>query len=118
MELSREELDQVKLQLSRAQQVSHFVIFETFDPSLNEKVRMVIDRNGYENMKRARNSQTPMRIIRDFVPVTDALARWAVAEHDAAAASMKGDGDIEALVQLMDERINEVLIENKMEPNK
>ncbi|UQS87196.1 hypothetical protein MOO44_03275 [Nicoliella spurrieriana] len=118
MDLNRDQLDQVKQQLARAQQVSHFVIFETYDPTLNEKVRMVIDRNGYEEMKKARNATTPMKIIRDFVPVTDALARWAVAEHDAAAASMSGNGDVEALVQRMDECINEVLAENKLETNK
>ncbi|MHA8110512.1 hypothetical protein ACYATP_03240 [Lactobacillaceae bacterium Melli_B4] len=119
MELTPEQLTEVKTQLSRAQQVSHFVIFETYDPDTNQIVRMVTDYNGFQKMKQSRNAQTPMKIIRNFVPITDTLAKWAVAEHDAAAVTLNmNQGNMEDLIEKMDQCINEVLIENKLEPNK
>ncbi|MEJ6400040.1 hypothetical protein [Nicoliella lavandulae] len=116
--MNQEQLDQVKAQLEKAQQVSHFVIFETKDPDSDDVVRMITDYNAFQNMKQARKRDIPMKIIRDFIPITDAMARWAVAEHDAATASMGNNPNLDELVQTMDERINEVLIENKIEPNK
>ncbi|MHA8138022.1 hypothetical protein ACYATM_02960 [Lactobacillaceae bacterium Scapto_B20] len=119
MEVTPEELEQVKTQLNQAQQVSHFVIFETYDPETEQNVRMIIDYNGYKKMHESRNAQTPMKIIRDFVKITDNMAKWAIAEHAAASVTLNlNQGNMEELIEEMNHYINEVLIENKLEPNK
>ena len=116
IKITPEQLDEIKSQLRDAQKHSHFVIFESYHPDTNETFRMITDYQSYLKIRKHRSAKTPMRIVRDIVPVSDDLAMWAISENEAARVQ-----DSKAMSGILDEvnyYINQVLADNKLPKNK
>lgn len=116
IKITPQQLDEVKQQLNDDQMRSHFVIFETYDPSTGETLRMITDYQSYLRIKKQRGSETPMRIVRDIVPVSDDLAMWAISENEAA--QMRNSKEVANVLDEIDYYINKVLEDNKLPANK
>ena len=114
IEITPQQLDQIKSQLNDAQMHSHFVIFESYDPRTDDKLRMITDYQSYLKLKKQSNVRS-MQIVRDIVPVTDDLAMWAISETEAARA--QDSEDVAAILKEVDYYINRVLKDNKLPIN-
>ncbi|UQS84779.1 hypothetical protein MOO46_05910 [Apilactobacillus apisilvae] len=115
LELSKEQLSQIKQQLSATREQSHLVIFKTTDPQ-GGFMHMITDYNTFENLKQAR-SNMQMEVVRDIIPITDSLAYWAVAQDTAGHMDPK-DPNMQKVALDIEEYTNEVLKENKLPENK
>ena len=116
IKITPQQLEQVKQQLDDAQKRSHFVIFETYDPSNGQTIRMITDYQSYLKIQKKRGQQNPIRIVRDIVPVSDDLAMWAISENEAA--QMQSAKGVSSLLDEIDYYINKVLEDNKLPANK
>ena len=114
IEITPEQLDQIKSQLNNAQMHSHFIIFESYDPRTDEELRMITDYQSYLELKKQRNVGS-MRIVRDIVPVTNDLAMWAISENEAAQA--RNSKDVAEILKEVNYYINQVLKDNKLPVN-
>lgn len=107
-----EQLDMLKSQMDEANQKSHFVIFESTEFSSGDNLRLITDYESFKEIRKAHADQAKMHILQDIVPITDNLAKWAIAESKAAHQS----DDPEALADL-EQYTNAVLQENYIKVN-
>ncbi|PWG00557.1 hypothetical protein [Levilactobacillus bambusae] len=105
------QLEMIKQQMSEANQQSHFVIFKTIEKKTGRIQRLITDHSSYEMIRRD-HDEMELVIERDIVPITDALARWAVAENMAAT-----NGEQAQVGRDLEDCMNAVLVENKLPAN-
>ncbi|MCH5462852.1 hypothetical protein HC026_07500 [Lactobacillus sp. LC28-10] len=107
-----EQLDMLKSQMDEANQKSHFVIFESTELSSGDHLRLITDYDSFKDIRKAHADRATMHILQDIVPITDNLAKWAIAESKAAHQN----DDPEALADL-EHYTNAVLKENLIQVN-
>lgn len=106
-----EQLSMLKSQMDEANRTSHFVIFETVEHDSGDNIRLITDYESFLEIRKAHVDQADMRIVQDIVPITDNLAKWAIAESQAA------HGDDPEVMADLEYYTNEVLKENKVRIN-
>lgn len=109
---SPEQLDTLKSQMDEANQKSHFVIFESTEFSSGDNLRLITDYDSFKAIRKEHADQAKMHILQDIVPITDNLAKWAIAESKAAHQN----DDPEVLADL-EHYTNAVLKENYLKVN-
>ncbi|GAK47474.1 hypothetical protein LOSG293_070130 [Secundilactobacillus oryzae JCM 18671] len=112
MTTNREQLELVKQRISEANQKSHFVIFKSVEHGKQATLRLITDYDSFQIIKKAHQDQAEMTIAQDIVPITDNLARWALAEN--AAATNPSDPEV---LQELEICTNDVLRENRLRTN-
>lgn len=112
IEVNEKQLQIVKSKMLEANQKSHFIIFESVEKQSNEVLRLITDYDSFQIIKEQHSNQTDMHIAQDIVPITDTLAKWALAEN-AAAVNPSDAGVLKELEKCT----NDVLKENLFEAN-
>nr|WP_155430913.1 hypothetical protein [Secundilactobacillus folii] len=98
--------------MDEANRTSHFVIFESTERDSGDNLRLITDYDSFREIRKAHVDQADMRILQDIVPITDNLARWAIAESQAAH-----DNDDPEVLADLERYTNAVLKENHIEMN-
>lgn len=96
--ISNEEMPQIKQQLSEANRQSHFVIVELTSRETHETIHVVSDYHNYRRMREQNVDVFDFKIVRDILPITDNLAYWAKASD--LIASLPDDQKVNALDDL------------------
>ncbi|GAX01679.1 hypothetical protein [Secundilactobacillus silagei] len=107
-----EQLAMLKSQMDEANQKSHFIIFESTELDSGDNLRLITDYDSFKEIRKAHVDQAKMHILQDIVPITDNLAKWAIAESKAA----NQNDDPETLADL-EHYTNAVLKENRIKLN-
>lgn len=107
-----QQLDLLKEQMADANRESHFVIFESMELGSGDHLRLITDYQSFREIRREHVDQAQMRILQDIVPITDNLAKWAIAESQAAHES-----DNQEVLADLEHYTNAVLEENFLEIN-
>ncbi len=97
--------------MQAANQVAHFVIFESTERETGKVLRLITDIDSFQALQEQHEADSDMVIIQDIVPITDTLARWAVAENMAAQQNAQ-TGDAATTLADLEQYTNEVLTEN------
>lgn len=107
-----EQLDLLKSQMDEANRTSHFVIFESIELASGDHLRLITDYESFREIRKTHYDEAQMHILQDIVPITDNLAKWAIAESQATHES--DNPEVLADLELY---TNEVLKENFIEIN-
>lgn len=107
-----EQLSVLKTQMDEANRNSHFVIFESTELASGDALRLITDYESFREIQNVHQDQASMHILQDIVPITDNLAKWAIAENQAAQES-----DNPEVLADLEHYTNEVLRENRLEEN-
>ncbi len=98
--------------MDEANQRAHFVIFQSIEKRTGKVLRLITDIDSFRAIQEQHADDSDMAIIQDIVPISDALARWAIAENMAAQQSSN-----ESVLADLEYYTNEVLKENKQAVN-
>ena len=112
LQIDEQQLQAIRERMDEANQRAHFVIFQSVERESGKVLRLITDIDSFRAIQEQHQDDSDMVIIQDIVPITDTLARWAVAENMAA---QQGD-NAEVLVDL-ERYTNEVLKENHQTVN-
>lgn len=115
LKLNKQQLQQIKQQLTATQKDSHLVIFKSVSPESGGTIHMITNYGTFESLQKQR-PELKMEIVRDIVPVTDSLAYWAVAQ-DTAAHLKPGDPKASEVALQVEKYTNDVLEDNKLPRN-
>lgn len=115
LKLNKQQLSQIKQQLSATREESHLVIFKSVAKQ-GGYMHMITDYNTFEQLKHSRPN-IEMEIVRDIIPVTDNLAYWAVSQDTAGHMDPK-DQNMQQVAMDIEQYTNKVLKENKLPENK
>ncbi|CAI2696075.1 hypothetical protein AKUA2103_14100 [Apilactobacillus kunkeei] len=116
LQLNKEQLKQIKQQLTDTQKESHLVIFKSVSPKSGGEIHMITNYGTFETLQKQR-PELKMEIVRDIVPVTDSLAYWAVAQ-DTASHLQPNDPNAAEVALQVEQYTNNVLADNKLPQNK
>jgi len=112
LNIDDEQLQAIRERMGEANQRAHFVIFQSVEKQTGKALRLITDIESFRSIEEQHQEDSDMAIIQDIVPITDALARWAVAENMAAQ-----QGDDTAVLADLEYYTNEVLKENHQAVN-
>ncbi|MFC6207088.1 hypothetical protein [Levilactobacillus tongjiangensis] len=112
LNIDDEQLQAIRERMDEANQRAHFVIFQSVEKQTGKALRLITDIESFQSIEDQHQEDSDMTIIQDIVPITDALARWAVAENMAAQ-----QGDDTAVLADLEYYTNEVLKENHQAVN-
>lgn len=112
LNINDQQLQVVRERIGEANQKAHFIIFQSVEDDSGKALRLITDIDSFRTIQEQHADDAQMVIIQDIVPITDTLARWAVAENMAA----QQQNDPEVLADL-EKYTNAVLTENHQEPN-
>lgn len=112
LNINDQQLQIVRERIDEANQKSHFVIFQSVEKDTGKVLRLITDVESFRTIQEQHRNDAQMAIIQDIVPITDTLARWAVAEN--LAAQQQDNADV--LADLED-CTNDVLRENHQAEN-
>jgi len=98
--------------MDEANQRAHFVIFQSVEKQTGKVLRLITDIESFRTIQDQHQDDSEMVIIQDIVPITNTLARWAVAENVAAQ-----QGDNPDVLNDLEYYTNEVLKENHQAVN-
>ncbi|MFD1549819.1 hypothetical protein [Levilactobacillus fuyuanensis] len=107
LNIDSQQLQAIRERMSEANQRAHFVIFQSVEKKTGKPLRLITDIDSFQAIQKQHAEDSEMTIIQDIVPITDALARWAIAENMAAQQT----NDTSVLTDL-EYYTNEVLKEN------
>ena len=113
LNMNDQQLAMVREQIGEANQRAHFVIFRSVERATGKILRLITDIDSFHTIQEQHHDDAQMEIVQDIVPITDALARWAVAENMAA----QQQNDPEVLADL-ERYTNAVLKENYQSENR
>lgn len=112
LQIDEQQLQAIRERMDEANQRAHFVIFQSVERESGKVLRLITDIDSFRAIQEQHQDDSDMVIIQDIVPITDTLARWAVAENMAAQQS----DNAEVLADL-ERYTNEVLKENHQTVN-
>lgn len=112
LNITDQQLEVVRERIGEANQKAHFVIFQSVEKASGKVLRLITDVESFRTIQEQHQGDAEMVIIQDIVPITDTLARWAVAENMAA----QQQNDPEVLADL-ETYTNAVLKENHQAVN-
>ncbi|GEO67782.1 hypothetical protein [Levilactobacillus spicheri] len=112
LNISDQQLEVVRERIGEANQRAHFVIFQSIEKASGKVLRLITDIDSFRTIQEQHQGDAQMAIIQDIVPITDTLARWAVAENMAA----QQQDNAEVLADL-EKYTNAVLKENHQAEN-
>lgn len=112
LNIDDEQLQAIRERMGEANQRAHFVIFQSVEKQTGKALRLITDIESFQSIEEQHQEDSDMAIIQDIVPITDTLARWAVAENMAAQ-----QGDDTAVLADLEYYTNEVLKENHQAVN-
>ena len=112
LNIDSQQLQAIRERMGEANQRSHFVIFQSVEKKTGKPLRLITDIESFRAIQEQHAEDSEMTIIQDIVPITDALARWAIAENMAAQQT----NDSSVLTDL-EYYTNEVLKENHQAVN-
>lgn len=112
LKIDKEQLKAIRERMNEANQAAHFVIFKSVERETGKVLRLITDIESFRAIRKQHQADSDMTLIQDIVPITDTLARWAVAENMAAQQS----NDAGVLADL-EHYTNDVLKENHQSIN-
>ncbi|MCW3778462.1 hypothetical protein [Levilactobacillus namurensis] len=112
LNINDQQLAAVRERIDQANQKSHFVIFQSVEKATGKVLRLITDIESFRTIQEQHQADAAMVIIQDIVPITDDLARWAVAEN--MAAQQPNDA---AVLEDLETYTNAVLTENHQAAN-
>ncbi|KRO03439.1 hypothetical protein IV54_GL000231 [Levilactobacillus paucivorans] len=112
IKIDDQQLQAIRERMDEANQQAHFVIFQSVEKETGKVLRLITDIESFRTIQEQHAADSEMTVIQDIVPITDALARWAVAENMAAQQT---DGD--TVLADLEYYTNEVLKENHQAVN-
>ena len=112
LNIDSQQLQAIRERMGEANQRAHFVIFQSVEKKTGKLLRLITDIESFRAIQEQHAEDSEMTIIQDIVPITDALARWAIAENMAAQQT----NDASVLTDL-EYYTNEVLKENHQAVN-
>lgn len=114
IQITDEEIKHVKNDLNNAKKRVHLVIFRT-NHSIDDKPSMSLI-TDYQTFLNAKNkfNHSDLKIIRDILPVTDNLARWAIMQNKLATHDYEEKA---VIINKLAFFTNQVLLENKLPSN-
>ncbi|GEO74299.1 hypothetical protein FD30_GL001175 [Levilactobacillus namurensis DSM 19117] len=112
LNINDQQLAAVRERIDQANQKSHFVIFQSVEKATGKVLRLITDIESFRTIQEQHQADAVMVIIQDIVPITDDLARWAVAEN--MAAQQPNDA---AVLEDLETYTNAVLTENHQAAN-
>lgn len=112
LNIDSQQLQAIRERMGEANQRAHFVIFQSVEKKTGKLLRLITDIESFRAIQEQHAEDSEMTIIQDIVPITDALARWAIAENMAAQQT----NDSSVLTDL-EYYTNEVLKENHQAVN-
>lgn len=107
LNIDKEQLAAIRERMGEANQHAHFVIFQSVERETGKVLRLITDIESFRAIQEQHQADSDMAIIQDIVPITDTLARWAVAENMAAQ-----QGDDAGVLADLERYTNDVLKEN------
>ena len=112
LQIDEQQLQAIRERMDEANQRAHFVIFQSVERESGKVLRLITDIDSFRAIQEQHQNDSDMVIIQDIVPITDTLARWAVAENMAAQ-----QGDNAEVLADLERYTNEVLKENHQTVN-
>lgn len=112
LNIDEQQLQAIRERMEEANQQAHFVIFQSVEKRTGKVLRLITDIDSFRAIQEQHAADSDMVIIQDIVPISDALARWAIAENMAAQQSAN-----ESVLADLEYYTNEVLKENKQAIN-
>lgn len=112
LQIDEQQLQAIRERMDEANQRAHFVIFQSVERESGKVLRLITDIDSFRAIQEQHQDDSDMVIIQDIVPITDTLARWAVAENMAAQ-----QGDNSEVLADLERYTNEVLKENHQTVN-
>jgi len=112
LEISDEQLEVIRERIGEANQRAHFIIFRSVEKDSGKVLRLITDIDSFRTIEEQHQNDAEMAIVQDIVPITDALARWAVAENMAAQQQ-----DDNSILDDLEKYTNAVLKENHQAEN-
>lgn len=112
LNIDEQQLQAIRERMEEANQQAHFVIFQSVEKRTGKVLRLITDIDSFRAIQEQHAADSDMMIIQDIVPISDALARWAIAENMAAQQSAN-----ESVLADLEYYTNEVLKENKQAIN-
>ena len=112
LQIDEQQLQAIRERMDEASQLAHFVIFQSVERGSGKVLRLITDIDSFRAIQEQHQNDSDMVIIQDIVPITDTLARWAVAENMAAQ-----QGDNAEVLADLERYTNEVLKENHQTVN-
>lgn len=112
LQIDEQQLQAIRERMDEANQRAHFVIFQSVERESGKVLRLITDIDNFRAIQEQHQDDSDMVIIQDIVPITDTLARWAVAENMAAQ-----QGDNAEVLADLERYTNEVLKENHQTVN-
>ncbi|WP_341779031.1 hypothetical protein [Levilactobacillus sp. HBUAS70063] len=112
LNIDDQQLQAIRERMDEANQRAHFVIFQSVERKTGKVLRLITDIESFRAIQEQHAADSDMAIIQDIVPISDTLARWAVAENMAAQQSTD-----ESVLADLEYYTNEVLKENKQAIN-
>lgn len=112
LQIDEQQLQAIRERMDEANQRAHFVIFQSVERESGKALRLITDIDSFRAIQEQHQDDSDMVIIQDIVPITDTLARWAVAENMAAQ-----QGDNAEVLADLERYTNEVLKENHQTVN-
>ncbi len=112
LQIDEQQLQAIRERMDEANQRAHFVIFQSVERESGKVLRLITDIDSFRAIQEQHQDDSDMVIIQDIVPITDTLARWAVAENMAAQ-----QGDNAEVLADLERYTNEVLKENHQTVN-
>ena len=112
LQIDEQQLQAIRERMDEANQRAHFVIFQSVERESGKVLRLITDIDSFRAIQEQHHDDSDMVIIQDIVPISDTLARWAVAENMAAQ-----QGDNAEVLADLERYTNEVLKENHQTVN-
>lgn len=112
LQIDEQQLQAIRERMDEANQRAHFVIFQSVERESGKVLRLITDIDSFRAIQEQHQDDSDMVIIQDIVPITDTLARWAVAENMVAQ-----QGDNAEVLADLERYTNEVLKENHQTVN-
>jgi len=112
LKIDDDQLQAIRERMDEANQRAHFVIFQSVEKQTGKVLRLITDIESFRTIQDQHQDDSEMVIIQDIVPITNTLARWAVAENVAAQ-----QGDNPDVLNDLEYYTNEVLKENHQAVN-
>lgn len=112
LQIDEQQLQAIRERMDEANQRAHFVIFQSVERESGKVLQLITDIDSFRAIQEQHQDDSDMVIIQDIVPITDTLARWAVAENMAAQ-----QGDNAEVLADLERYTNEVLKENHQTVN-
>lgn len=107
LNINDQQLEIVRERIDEANQKAHFVIFQSVEKATGKVLRLITDIDSFRAIQKQHSDDAEMSIIQDIVPITDTLARGAVAENLAAQQQ-----DNATILADLETCTNDVLTEN------